>query len=92
MPPWEGKRAVTVVTACMRADGLPGFAVTRVEVTREEYEEGIHYYLAAADLLEAGYDEPFVHFDEGEAPPFLLPAVTEHLGLAGRDAAVRPAR
>ena len=78
--PYQGeKRPVTVVTACMRADGCPDFALTRVEVTQEEAENGIHYYLVEAELLEAGYEEPFVHFDSDEAPAFLLPAVQEHL-------------
>ena len=78
--PCQGeKRPVTVVTACMRADGCPDFAVTQVAVTQEEAENGIHYYLVEAELLEAGYEEPFVHFDSDEAPAFLLPAVREHL-------------
>ncbi len=75
----ESKRQVTVVSAVMRSDGLPDFAMTQVEVTQDEYENGIHSYLAEADLLEAGFEEPFVHFPEGEGPPFLLPAVTEYL-------------
>src|SRR4051812_2768926 len=79
MASWHGKRTVVVVSACMRADGTPAFALNSVEVTRDEAENGIHYYLAEAELLEAGFEEPFVHFDETEAPPFLVPAVTEHL-------------
>jgi hypothetical protein len=75
----SAKHPVTVVTACMRADGCPDFAVTHVAVTQEEAENGIHYYLAEAELLEAGYEEPFVHFDEDEAPAFLLPAVRQYL-------------
>jgi hypothetical protein len=68
--------------ACMRSSGLPTFAITHVEVTEEQHENGIHYYLAEADLLVAGYEEPFVHFAEGEMPPFLLPAVQDYLGSA----------
>jgi len=82
----DGKRPVTVVSAVMRRDGLPDFAVTHVEVTPEEYDNGIHFYLAEADLLEAGFEEPFVHFPQGEAPPFLLPAVKEYLGVDTVDA------
>jgi hypothetical protein len=88
----EGKRPITVVSAVMRADGLPDFAVTHVEVTQGDYENGIHLYLAEADLLEAGFEEPFVHFPEGEAPPFLLPAVESYLGIATPDAASHAAR
>ena len=29
---------------------------------------------------EEGYDEPFVHFDACESPPFLHPAVRQYLG------------
>jgi hypothetical protein len=76
----HGKRRVTIVSAVTRAGGGPDFAVTRVEVTPQEFDSGIHYYLAEADLLEAGYEEPFVHFDDTESPRFLLPAVQEYLG------------
>jgi hypothetical protein len=88
----NGKVPVTLVSACMRADGTPGFALTLVEVTQEEHENGVHYYLAEAELLQAGYEEPFVHFDENEAPPFLLPAVQQHLGREAPAAAPPRAR
>ena len=82
MPPhWQGKRKITVVTACMTREGLPTFAVNEAEVEFEEYENGIHYYLVEADLLEAGYEDPFVHFDEIEAPRFLHVAVKLSLGI-----------
>ncbi len=79
---WEGKRPVPVVSACMTREGLPTFALNTAEVTAEEAENGIHFYLVEADLLLAGYEEPFVHFPLDEAPAFLHPAVREHLGLA----------
>ncbi len=81
MPPPEEKHPITVVTACMRSDGLPDFALSQVEVTQEEAENGIHYDRVEAKLLQAGYEELFVHFDQDEAPLFLLPAVQEYLGL-----------
>jgi hypothetical protein len=56
------KRPVAVVSACMTCDGAPHFALNVVEVTEEESQNGIHYYLVEADLLQAGYDEPYVHF------------------------------
>ncbi len=92
MPQTEGKRPVTVVSAVMRRDGFPDFAVTQVEVTQDEYENGIHLYLAEADLLEAGYEEPFVHFPQDEAPPFLLPAVKEYLEIDTPDVVLHAAR
>ena len=75
-----GPRPIAVVSACLRADGLPTFVFNRVEVTQEEAENGVHYDLAEAALLAAGFEEPFVHFDEDEAPAFLHPAVRRALG------------
>src|SRR5438093_6109572 len=82
MSQWEGSRRIAVVSACMKADGTPNFVLNEVEVTQEEAENGIHYYLVEAELLEDGYEEPFVHFDSDEAPDFLHPAVRKHLGLS----------
>jgi hypothetical protein len=82
MPAEEGTRSITIVTACMNADGTPDFALTTVDATEEQIENGIHYYFAEAELLEAGYEEPFVHFDEHEAPAFLHPAVQQYLNQA----------
>jgi hypothetical protein len=79
MPQWQGKRTIAVVSACMTGDGTPTFALNQIDVTQDEAENGIHYYLAEAELLQKGFEEPFVHFDQFEAPSFLLPAVREHL-------------
>jgi hypothetical protein len=73
---------MSVVSAVMRADGCPDFAINQVAVTYEEAENGIHYYLVDAMLMEAGFEEPFVHFDEMESPTFLHPAVKEYLSGA----------
>jgi hypothetical protein len=75
----ESKQPIVVVTACMKPDGRPDFTLNLVEVTEEEPENGVHYYLVEARLAEAGYEEPFVHFDENEAPAFLFPTVRQHL-------------
>ncbi len=79
MPQSENKRPITVVSACMTAAGTPEFVLNQVEVTDEEIENGIHYYLVESLLLQASYEEPFVHFDENEAPAFLIPAVQGQL-------------
>jgi hypothetical protein len=92
MPQPEGKRPVTIVSAVMPSDGFPDFAVTHVEVTPDEYDNGVHIYLAEADLLEAGFEEPFVHFPDDQAPLFLLPAVTVYLGGKARDAVLHSVR
>ena len=72
-------RTIAIVTACMKADGTPTFALNQVEATQEQLENGIHYYLVEATLLENGFEEPFVHFDQNEAPAFLHAAVRQHL-------------
>jgi len=76
------KHSVAIVSACMRVDGTPHLALTEVSVTLEEAENGIHYYLAEAELLDAGYEEPMVHFGPEEAPAFLHEAVRLHIGLS----------
>lgn len=81
MNPWSGKRRITIVSTCLNASGCPDFALNQVEVTYEEAENGLHYYLVEADLLLAGFEEPFLHFDEWAAPSFLHPAVRQYLGL-----------
>jgi hypothetical protein len=81
MTAWQGKRPITVVTACMSADGTPDFALNTVEVTHEEYENGVHYDLVEDQLADAGYDEPFVHYDPFESPAFLHAAVRQYLNV-----------
>ena len=82
MSAWVGKRKLTVATACLNAGGTPDFALTEVEVTHAEYANGVHCDLAEERLIAAGYEEPFLHFDEEDAPEFLVPAVRQYLGAA----------
>lgn len=82
------KGSVTVVSACMRPDGLPDFAITEVQVTPEEYENGVHYDLVDKALIERKFEEPFLHFDEVDAPAFLLPAVREMVAASEADTAI----
>ena len=81
MFPPQDQRTIAVVSACMRSDGLPAFAMTEVVVTEDEAENGVHFYLVEAELLKSGYEEPFVHFAERESPAFLHDAVRHHLDL-----------
>lgn len=81
MSNWLEKRTIPIVSACMKRDGKPDLALNEVTVTQEEAENGIQYYLAEACLLEAGFEEPFVHFQLEESPAFLHPAVRLYLGL-----------
>ena len=78
-------QSIAVVSACMHPDGRPRFALRTVEVTAEEAANGVHYDLVEKLLRRAGYDEPYVHFAPGEAPPFLHSAVKEHLASEGLD-------
>src|SRR5262249_3712604 len=82
MPVAEGKQSVTVVTACMTRDGLPDLVLTEVAVTPEEFDNGVHFYLVEARLAEGGYEEPYVHFADREAPAFLIPAVRQYLAAS----------
>jgi len=82
MSAWSEKHPIAIVSACMRVDGTPHLAITEVSVTQEEIENGIPYYLAEAELLDAGFEEPMVHFAPEEAPAFLHAAVRSHLGLS----------
>jgi hypothetical protein len=82
MPTCPDASAIPIVTACMNADGTPDFAWTEVTVTQEQAENGLHYTLAEAQLVQRGYEEPFVHFDAQESPDFLHEAVRQYLGLA----------
>jgi hypothetical protein len=80
----SNNRPITIVTACMKHDGSPTFALSEILASRDEIADGIHYYLAEADLQERGFEEPFVHFDENEAPPFLHRAVRDFLAPASK--------
>jgi hypothetical protein len=81
MPQGHEKGPIAIVSACMRADGTPTFIYQVVEVSSQEADNGIQYYLAEAQLLEEGYEKPFVHFGAEESPPFLHDAVRQYLGL-----------
>ncbi|MBM4072695.1 MAG: hypothetical protein FJ271_27780 [Planctomycetes bacterium] len=80
--PANSTHTIVIVTACMRPDGTPAFARTEVAVTDDQADNGIHYYLAEAELLEQGYEEPMVHFTLEDAPAFLFSAVEECLAVA----------
>jgi hypothetical protein len=70
-----------VITACRTAAGLPDFALTAVQVTPAEFANGVHDDRAEERRAAAGYEGPWVHFDDREAPRFLLPAVKRYLNL-----------
>jgi len=57
----------------MNADGTPDFALNHVEVTQDEAENGVHYYLVEAELFEAGYEEPLSTSMPMKVRPFSTP-------------------
>lgn len=81
MNEWEGKRSLAVVTACLNSSGMPDFAFNEVEVTREEFENGLHCDLVEQRLASEGFEEPYLHFDELSSPSFLHPAVRQYLRM-----------
>ena len=91
MPCPQDRQPVTIVSAVMRPDGSPDFALTEVEVTDDGRANGAHYALAEAELLARGFEEPFVHFDDAESPDFLHAAVRQYLGLPPANRQPQPA-
>jgi hypothetical protein len=72
-------RILTVVSACINAAGQPDFALSEVLIPVGGPDWDVFYDHLEEDLRERGYECPFVHFDETEAPPFLIPAVRRYL-------------
>lgn len=55
-----------IAVACRNASGMPDMPVFTVAVTESEYDLGIHYDKAEELAEEAGYERPFVCFDDTE--------------------------
>ena len=60
-----------VAVACINANGMADVFVTEIQVTQENLELGVHYDVASRDAEDAGYEAPFVCFDEAEIPALL---------------------
>ena len=75
-------RTCTVVSACINAAGRPDFALSTIAVTSSEPKTELSLDALEDNLRERGYECPFVHFDETEAPPFLIRAVRRYLLLS----------
>jgi len=67
-------KALRIAVACRNASGMPDMPVFTVSVTGEEYALGNHYDRAEALAEEAGYERPFVCFDDAEHSAILLAA------------------
>lgn len=57
-----------VAVACRNASGEADLPVFEIKVSQHDYDLGLHYDLAEANAEAAGYERPFVCFDEAEQP------------------------
>lgn len=65
-----------IAVACRNASGMPDLPLFTVRATPEEYELGIHYDKAEALAEDAGYERPFVSFDDTELKAIVSAART----------------
>ena len=72
----------TVVSACINAAGRPDFALSTITFPSSGPNPDFSFDALEDDLRERGYECPFVHFVETEAPPFLIRAVRRYLLLS----------
>ena len=70
------RRWTRVVSACINAAGRPDFALSTLPAATAGDYEAIE-----EQLRQRGYECPFVHFDENEAPPYLFPAVESYFQI-----------
>lgn len=66
---------VRIIAACRNSDGGPDFAVVTVDCSPGSVRDGAHFELAAARLDELGFQEPFIFFDQFQAPDWLKAGV-----------------
>ena len=52
----------------------------------------MHCERVKEQLVARGYEEPFLHFDEGQAAQFLVPAVRQYLAAAASSPDPTPAQ
>lgn len=52
--------------ACRNASGMAAMPVFTLTVTEEEYDLGVHYDKAETMVAAAGYESPFIRFDNTE--------------------------
>lgn len=60
------KSTKSVVVACRNANGEADMVPCDVQVTESEFELGVHYELAEAQVESDGYESPFLCFDSHE--------------------------
>lgn len=65
---------ILIAVACRNASGMADMPVFFVSVTSEDYDLGVHYDRAEELAEDAGYEPPFVCFDDAEQPHILAAA------------------
>lgn len=64
-------KTLRIAVACRNASGMADMPIFTVTITDEEYDLGIHYEKAEASAVDAGYEKPFVCFDDAEQDAIL---------------------
>jgi hypothetical protein len=64
-----------VIVVCRNSNGAPDFALVVVACPEASMADGQHYELASAAADSLGYQEPYIFFDEKEAPQWLKDGV-----------------
>lgn len=68
-------KIIQVAVACRNASGESDIPIFEVAVTDDEYDLGAHYDKAEALAEDAGYEKPFVCFDDAEHGAILRAAM-----------------
>ena len=63
---------VLVITFCHDSNGAPTAVAMFCQATAKRVREGEHYERVFAALQIRGYEAPMVHFDEMEAPKWMI--------------------
>jgi hypothetical protein len=66
---------IRIIAACRNSDGGPDFAAVMVDCSPDAVRDGAHFELAAAKLEGLGYQEPYIFFDQSQAPKWLTAGV-----------------
>lgn len=75
------KDKIIIVAACKNSSGSPDIAIIAVSATDNEIKNGDHLERAEQKLLDDGYDEPIVMFDEDECPVWLFEGACSQCGI-----------
>lgn len=68
-------KTILIAVACRNASGMADMPRFTVEVSEDEYDLGVHFDKAETMAKEAGYEAPFVSFDDVERGAILKAAM-----------------